>query len=426
MMIPDEPISGRRYDIEPRRSPWRLAVLGIILIGAVYAGLQKDLMSQVQEFFDKVMAAAAERGIVDARQEPPEIVVAQPRPAPADVASDVASIAVPAGADSIPGVTGEHASSQAEARVDQTVEAAVDETLADETIVDGTIVDATVADESATTDAAAADATQVDEASDDIQDDAVVTQEDLLPADVTIGLVATGQAVPETSLTLREDAGSMTIDLVRMHNMREPYTVLLEEIGFSGNRSPWEEGQYAIANNGVATFKAGQNRVRTGISMTPDSIRETDRQVTIQVREIDNAGSELARLNLRLEDDDRRRFEASLPANTIAFAASEMFVSEADPAVQIDVVRFKPDSTAIEVAYRVIDLTTIAGQDYYPPGLPLVYFSPGQRSARILIPLVQDSEPEDSEVFALEFVSASPQIDPDIYQRIAVMIRDDE
>lgn len=427
IMIPDEPISGRRYDIEPRRSPWRLVVLGIILIGAVYAGLQKDLMSQVQGYIDKVMAAASEGGIVDARREPPKIEIAQPPATNARTTPDSRPAAVPADAEAIVDETVAEAPGQ--------LESVADESPADDTTVDGNIADPTVADETAT-DAALAGATEKDEASDertaaeetsdDVQGETVVNQEDLLPPDVTIGLVTSGQAVPETNLTLREDGGSMTIDLVRMHNMREPYTVLLEEIGFSGNRSPWEEGQYIIANNGVATFKAGQNRVRTGISMAPDSIRETDRQVTIQVREIDNAESELARLNLRLEDDDRRIYEASLPQNTIAFAASEIFVSEADPAVQIDVVRFKPDSTAIEVPYRVLDVTTTAGQDYFPPGLPLVYFNPGQRSARILIPLVQDADAEGSEVFALEFVNAPPQVDPDIYQRIAVMIRDDE
>jgi len=39
---------------------------------------------------------------------------------------------------------------------------------------------------------------------------------------------------------------------------------------------------------------------------------------------------------------------------------------------------------------------------------------------------VQDGELEGSEVFALEFLTDTRQVDPDIYQRIAVMIRDDD
>jgi hypothetical protein len=122
-----------------------------------------------------------------------------------------------------------------------------------------------------------------------------------------------------------------------MKNMLESYSVLLEEVGFNGNRSPWEEGQYEIANDGLVTFEPRQNRARTTISMLPDALRETDREVTILVREADNAEGELVRINL--------------PQNTIAFTDSQVLVREADPAVQIDVVRFKPDSTSVEVSY---------------------------------------------------------------------------
>ncbi len=115
-----------------------------------------------------------------------------------------------------------------------------------------------------------------------------------------------------------------------------------------------------------------------------------------------------------------------LPRNTIAFTDSQVLVREADPAVQIDVVRFKPDSTSVEVSYAVRDVTATAGEDYFPPGLPIIYFGPGQRSARILIPLVQDSAPELGEVFMLELLSDAPQTDPDVHRRISILIQDDD
>ena len=55
-----------------------------------------------------------------------------------------------------------------------------------------------------------------------------------------------------------------------------------------------------------------------------------------------------------------------------------------------------------------------------------IRFSPNQRSARILIPLIQDADPEESEVFALEFTNPALYVDPEIYQSIAIMIRDDD
>jgi hypothetical protein len=202
--------------------------------------------------------------------------------------------------------------------------------------------------------------------------------------------------------------------------------VLLEEVGFSGNRSPWEEGRYSIANSGYVTFEAGENRARTTIFVPSDSQRDPDREITIQVREVDNAERALARIQLKLEDDDQRTYEAGLPANTVGFAESQVFMREADPAVQIDIIRFKPTNTAMEVSYFVDDVSATAGEDYFPPGLKIIYFAPGQRSARILIPLVQDSDPEADEAFRLELVSDARYLDPDIYQRITVIIRDDD
>ena len=378
LVVPDEPMVSRRFDIDERPSPWRLVILGTILNGAFFVATQTDVFEQIEQLVPAELLAVLSGEV--ATMAPQEIVaeaVAEP-----ETEAPVQRAVAEAPVESTPGE---------DVLVEEPLEEAVAESVETEALI---------------------------EAENDFAP--------VLPATLTLGLVTTGQVVHEVGLTLREDTGAITIDLVRMHNMLEPYTVLLEEIGFSGNRSPWEEGQYEIANNGVATFEAGQNRVRTTISMPSDTLRETDRNVTIQVREIDDAESELARINLQLEDDDRRAFEASLPQDTIAFVNSEIFVREADPAVQIDVVRFKPSNHAVEVRYAVRDLTTTAGEDYFPPGLPIIYFSPGQRSARILIPLVQDSDPEGSEVFALEFLTDARHVDPDIYQRIAVMIRDDD
>lgn len=429
---------ARNYDIGLRRSPWRLAILGIVLIGVGYAGYQQGLIERIEELIPAELAVMFE-DIIDLQDEPPQVVIRDPSADTAIPDSEPADAAAVSPDEADP-----DENSAADMAIDGTAEAPLadggdaaervaDDEVAAEAVDEVADEVQSVADDAGTAERVAegalADASDVEEAEATVPKtpaESPADQSELLPADLTVGLVATGQFVPEIEVTLREDNGSVTIDLVRMHNMRESLTVLLEEVGFSGSRSPWEEGQYVIANNGVATFEAGQSRVRTGISMSTDTMREADRDVTIQVREIDNAENEFARINVRLEDDDRRAYEATLPMNTVAFATSEVFVSEADPAVQIEVIRFKPDNRPLDVSYAVRDLTTTAGEDYFPPGLPVVHFSPGQRSARILIPLVQDSEPEESEVFALEFTDVAPQIDPDIYQRIAVMIRDDE
>ncbi len=177
----------------------------------------------------------------------------------------------------------------------------------------------------------------------------------------------------------------------------------------------------------MARFLPGQDRVRFTLSMMPDSIREPDRQVSLLVRDFDNAESEFALINLSLEDDDQRRFESGLAPNTVAFALGRVLVRERDPAVQIDVVRFNPDQTALTVEYILREVTATEGEDYFAPGTNSIQFGPGQRSARILIPLVQDSRPESDETFVLEMLVPPPETaKANIFGRIAVIIRDDD
>jgi hypothetical protein len=101
-----------------------------------------------------------------------------------------------------------------------------------------------------------------------------------------------------------------------------------------------------------------------------------------------------------------------------------MAVSESDPAVQIDVLRLNPDQRTLTVRYRIEDDTAIDGEDYFSPGNRSVTFGPGQRTARLLIPLVQDAQPESDETFYIELDIAAN--DSDTIRRIAVIIRDDD
>ncbi len=386
LVVPDEPMVARNFDLERRRSPWRLAVLGIILIASAVGVTQTDILERVAQLVPMVTSFITDEIVVE---PPPE--------------SAVETVAAPATEAIVEDAAAEDLAE------DTLAEVAVESTATESSVDEGPPEEA-VAESTAT----------------ETADEPEIDLTALLPPTLTIGLTATDRSVAEVDLTLREDSDPATIDLVRMKNMLESYSVLLEEVGFSGNRSPWEEGQYEIANDGLVTFEAGQNRARTTISMLPDALRETDREVTILVREADNAESELARINLQLEDDDRRVFEAGLPRNTIAFTDSQVLVREADPAVQIDVVRFKPDSTSVEVSYAVRDVTATAGEDYFPPELPIIYFRPGQRSAHIRIPLVQDSAPELGEAFMLELTSDAPQTDLDVHRRISILIQDDD
>ena len=234
-----------------------------------------------------------------------------------------------------------------------------------------------------------------------------------------------GSVSESTTVTLREDGARVTIDLIR-DNVELPLTLRLEEVDYSGNRSPWASGQFNLAEGDFIEFPAGQDHARITLSMTSDPLREADQYSTLRVREVDAARSVLATITVNLEDDDQRAFEATLPANTVAFAVSQISVRERDPVVQIDILRINPDNTRLVVTYVLRDITATEGEDYFAPASSTIEFGPGQRTARLLIPLVQDFEFEDNEAFSVELSSADINADIDVFFRTAVIIRDDD
>ncbi len=245
------------------------------------------------------------------------------------------------------------------------------------------------------------------------------------PAAVEVPLDRSGleQAI---SVRLREEGGRVAVDLLRLGRLDSRLAVRLEEVDYSGNRSPLRTGQYSISGNGIAEFVPGDERARVELVMASDPLREADQQSTLKIRAVEGDSSGLAYLTVELEDDDQRAFETGLPANTVGFAVSQMSVGEQDPAVQVDIVRYNPDGSPLTVGYRVSSITAADGEDYFSPGSSTITFAPGQRSARLLIPLVQDAVYEGDEAFVVELLPGSSSAPEGVYQRIAIMIRDDD
>jgi serine/threonine protein kinase len=248
----------------------------------------------------------------------------------------------------------------------------------------------------------------------------------LPPATEIIPFSPGGGSSKAVNITIREDGPDVIIDFVRGRNLAVPMNLRLEEVGFSGNRSPWTAGQYALSNSGLIHFPAGQARGRVTLTMASDPLREADQQSTLRLRELEFPDSELAIVNVKLEDDDRRKFESRLSTNTVAFSASQVSIRETDPAVQIDLVRFNPDNLRLVIDYTVSNITATEGEDYFAPGGHSITFGPGQRSARLLIPLVQDAVVEGDETFVVELLSDRFSKVSDVNRQIIVTIRDDE
>lgn len=235
---------------------------------------------------------------------------------------------------------------------------------------------------------------------------------------------APGEERPELDVTLVEGDEPLVINLYRWFGLDAPLTVRIDEVGFSGNRSPGAAGRYRLSGDDVISFDRGEREATLSISISSNDEREPDRQVALLLRDYYNVNTELGQINLGLLDDDQRRFEANHAVNTVVFTSAQVSVSERDPAVQIDVTRLNPDQTTLNVVYTVEDITATEGEDYFAPGRKVIVFGPGQRVARLLIPLVQDAVPEEDEAFTIELDTESSS--PGTFTRIAVIIRDDD
>jgi len=379
------------YDDAPRRSPWRFAVPVVIILAALTVIMQPNLRGLV----DKPSGAEATSAMTIAPAE---------RSATAETESQVATIEH----EPEPEPLTVDANPEPETQQGETA-AQVEETVVDDE-TGNVVVEEAVAELAAQVEAEPQQAPVV----------SAIDFSTLPPATLTILLSGNSEAV---SLALRENGAAAIVDLVRTESNAEALTVVIAEAGFSNDDPTRDAGQYALENDGIVMFAAGQERARIQISMSPDQLREPDSQVTLQIRGTDTT---LGVINLTLEDDDQRALDARIPANTVAFTETQVFASESDTAVQIDAIRYKPDNTTVEVAYLVRDMTATEGADYFAPALTVISFGPEQGTARVLIPLTQDAERETDEVFMLELLTDTPLSDPDIFQRIAVMIRDDD
>lgn len=247
----------------------------------------------------------------------------------------------------------------------------------------------------------------------------------LPPATLQIAVSVTAPQSETHTLTLVEDSDGAVVEIVRA-DTRQALTLRLEEVGFSGNRSPWATGQFTISDDSLVTFPVGQSHGRVRLKMQPDSIREADQLSTIRIRDVDRPNSELAKITVFLRDDDQALFDEQLPPNTIAFTSPSTTVSESDPAVQLDVQRFNPDSSSVLIGYRISSVSAFADEDYFIPGVQEITFGPGQRTARLLIPLVRDVLVEGDETFEVELLPDQPVESADVFQLIRITIQDNQ
>ena len=256
--------------------------------------------------------------------------------------------------------------------------------------------------------------------------EAIVDIIEMTPAGLIIPIGREPDSAISLALTLREDQPAVVIEITRSHNLEEGLNLQLAEVAFTGNRSPLADGQYLLLNDGRVEFAPGQAKKRLQVVMRNDTTRESDRRATLALVDREAPDRVYGTLSVLLEDDDQRRFEAGLPVDTIAFSVAQVASREQLPAVQIELLRLNAGSGEFATSFDFVDQSAVEGEDYFVPTQKSIRFQPGQRSTRLFIPLVQDSEVEGDETFVLELAPVDELDLPGVNRRITVLIRDDD
>lgn len=121
----------------------------------------------------------------------------------------------------------------------------------------------------------------------------------------------------------------------------------------------------------------------------------------------------------------RPRARVLIPSARVRFVSESMVVSRRTTAVAIPVRRVDDMGRRVDVEWRAIDGTAIAGRDYGGPPAGVAGFAEGQAVRIIYVPVVNDVNGAGDRSFTVELIRASSRATLDSMRRIRITLQDD-
>lgn len=194
---------------------------------------------------------------------------------------------------------------------------------------------------------------------------------------------------PQT-YTVPENAGSVTVTLVRDGDIHQPATV-----NYATANGTAIAGQDYDAVSGKLTFGPDVASQTITIPIANDLMAEDLEKFTISLSSPSGGTlGQAATATISIADDDDI-------GSTIAFDSASYTVNEGDGFAKLVVVRSGGLAAPASVTYSTSDGTTTAGSDYAASSGTLT-FNPGEVRKTIMIPLIDDATPESSETFTVD------------------------
>ena len=237
------------------------------------------------------------------------------------------------------------------------------------------------------------------------------------------------EAVPQLSLdsssqSVTESDGTISFAVTLSGLSETPVTCSYAATGVNAT-----EGVDFGTASGTLTIPAGQTTASFTVDITQDAIDEPDELFVVSLSSPSGATlGAIHQTGVTITDDEE--------TPTVSFSSGSASVSEDDSSLVIDVVLSGPSSETMQFAYSTENGTADAGSDYTAAS-GIVTFAPGETSAQIVIPILNDLTYEGTESFVVNLLNGVPSggapvpLDfspavPILLDSITVSILDDE
>jgi serine/threonine protein kinase len=236
-------------------------------------------------------------------------------------------------------------------------------------------------------------------------------------------LPAAGGDVVERELVLPEGGQPGTIRLMTSDPAAEARSFRLVPGPVSEALTPVLASQFKLDGDTLITFDSTRSSHELTVENLADDLIEPDHTLVYALTDA-SSGAVVARLTLRLEDDDRRRFAAAIPPNTVCFAVPEIRIRESDATVRVPIWRLNATGDTSYARLLVTAGSAAPNEDFFVEDGTIVTFEPGASGALLFVPLVQDEVFEPDETFTIEL--ADTVVMQGLFHRLRITVLDDE
>jgi len=218
--------------------------------------------------------------------------------------------------------------------------------------------------------------------------------------------------LPQVSVAdtvVEESAGQASVDVRLSEAASDPITVSLATA-----RDSAVNGEDFYGTSDSVVFAPGETSKSLRIDILDDAQAEAIENFSVRIYAVDGAISGRSLAQVSIIDDDATG-EPSL-------SVSAARVSEDEKTVDVLVTLQPPATVPVQVSLASQPGQAIPAQDYY--GIyEQLEFAPGQRSKRVSVEILDDTEAESSETFSVRLFNADVDI---VQERASIRIDDDD